>query len=72
MANPHEKLKISELKKMFDKGVSSKGEGRGIGLYNVKQLAKKYKIDFMVENKIYEDENYICFSVIIGKSTLIV
>ena len=57
---------------MFDKGVSSKGEGRGIGLYNVKQLAKKYKIDFMVENKIYEDENYICFSVIIGKSTLIV
>ena len=72
VANPHEKLKISELKKMFDKGVSSKGEGRGIGLYNVKQLAKKYKIDFMVENKIYEDENYICFSAIIGKSTLIV
>lgn len=72
VANPHEKLKISELKKMFDKGVSSKGEGRGIGLYNVKQLAKKYKMDFMIENKIYEDENYICFSAIIGKSTLIV
>lgn len=72
VANPHEKLKVSELEKMFDKGVSSKGEGRGIGLYNVKQLAKKYKLDFMVENKIYEDENYICFSTIIGKSTLIV
>lgn len=72
VANPHEKLKVSELEKMFDKGVSSKGEGRGIGLYNVKQLAKKYKLDFMVENKIYEDENYICFSAIIGKSTLIV
>lgn len=72
VANPHEKLKISELKKMFDKGVSSKGEGRGIGLYNVKQLAKKYKMDFMIENKIYGDENYICFSAIIGKSTLIV
>ena len=72
VANPHEKLKISELKKMFDKGFSSKGEGRGIGLYNVKQLAKKYKIDFMIENKIFEDENYICFSAIIGKSTLIV
>ncbi len=71
VANPHEKLKISELKKMFDKGVSSKGEGRGIGLYNVKQLAKKYKIDFMVENKIYEDENYICFSAIIPSLTLV-
>lgn len=67
VANPHTKMKGSQLQKIFQKGVSSKGENRGIGLYNVKKLISEYGIKLMVDNKIYEGKNYLCFSVIFGE-----
>ncbi|MCF0147421.1 MAG: GHKL domain-containing protein [Clostridium sp.] len=33
----------SKIQNFFEKGVSSKGDGRGYGLYNVKKIVKKYK-----------------------------
>lgn len=33
----------SEIESFFKKGFSSKGSGRGYGLYNVKKIVKKYK-----------------------------
>lgn len=69
VGNPHIQLSVGTLQKMFEKGYSTKGENRGIGLYHVKKLAQKYGIDLVVENRIMEEQNYICFSVIIGKST---
>ena len=36
-------LKGEEIQNIFKKGVSSKGTGRGYGLYNVKKIVKKYK-----------------------------
>lgn len=69
VGNPHEKVSIGEIKKMFENGYSTKGEGRGIGLYHVRKLVKRYKIELMVENQMIDGKNYICFSVIMGKST---
>lgn len=69
VANPHEELKNQEIRQMFEKGYSTKGENRGIGLYHVKNLVKKFKIELLVENKMLEDRNYICFSLMIGRST---
>ena len=55
---------------MFEDGYSTKGEGRGIGLYHVRKLVQKYKIDLAVENQNQEEQNYICFSIIMKESTL--
>ncbi len=69
VANPHKKIKNPEMRLMFEKGYSTKGEGRGIGLYNVRELVKKYKVDLAVENQSEEEKNYICFSLVIKEST---
>lgn len=69
VANPHEELKNQEIRQMFERGYSTKGKNRGIGLHYVKKLVKKYKIELLVENRMIESRNYICFSVMIGRST---
>lgn len=65
VANPHRKMQNHEMQKMFENGYSTKGENRGVGLYHVRKLVQKYKIDLVVENQIMEGKNYICFSLII-------
>ena len=70
VANPHRKMKNQEIQQMFEDGYSTKGEGRGIGLYHVRKLVQKYKIDLAVENQNQEEQNYICFSIIMKESTL--
>lgn len=72
VANPHSRMANHELQRMFEKGYSTKGEGRGIGLYHVNKLVQKYRIDLVTENRMIEERNYICFSVMIGKSTPLV
>lgn len=69
VANPHEELKNKEIRQMFERGYSTKGKNRGIGLYHVKKLVQKHTIELLVENRIIEEQNYLCFSVIIGRST---
>lgn len=65
VANPHREMQNHEMQKMFENGYSTKGENRGIGLYNVRKLVQKYKIDLVVENQVIDEKNYICFSLII-------
>ena len=72
VANPHEELKNKEIRQMFERGYSTKGKNRGIGLYHVKKLVQKYMIELLVENRIIEERNYLCFSMIIGRSTPLV
>lgn len=69
VANPHKELRNMEIRQMFERGYSTKGKNRGIGLYHVKQLVQKYKLQLLVENRLIEQQNYICFSVMIGRST---
>lgn len=38
-------ISSEEIDRFFKKGFSSKGKGRGYGLYNVKKIVKKYKGD---------------------------
>lgn len=45
ITNTFEKIKFSEINKFFEMGYSTKSEGRGIGLYNVKQLVHKHHGD---------------------------
>lgn len=57
VSNPHRGMQNNEMQKMF--------ENRGIGLYHVRKLVKKYKIDLVVENQVMDEKNYLCFSLII-------
>ena len=41
--NRTEGIKIEDLSNIFKMGYSTKGEGRGYGLYNVKDIVDKYK-----------------------------
>lgn len=67
VANPHNKMKNSEIQRMFEKGYSTKGENRGIGLYHVRKLVQKFKIKMIVENREIEERNYICFSLLMER-----
>ncbi len=55
------------LHSFFKKGNSSKGEGRGLGLYHVKCRCDEYQIQLSVENESCEYGNMISFGLIIPK-----
>lgn len=51
----------------FEKGVSHKGEGHGLGLYHAKQLCEKWGCDIQCDNLEIEEENWIQFNIRIKK-----
>ncbi len=63
VANPHRKLQYYEFLKMFEMGYSTKGENRGVGLYQVKKLAQKYNSELLTQNQVMDGKNYICFTL---------
>lgn len=58
-------LSYEVLEAMFEKGYSTKGSNRGIGLYSVKNIITKYNGEIYVENVKREDRNLLVFRVII-------
>lgn len=52
--NNGKKIRPSEFSEYLAKGVSSKGDGRGYGLYNVNKILQKYngKLELYVENEL--------------------
>ena len=66
VANPHGKMKNEEMQRMYQKGYSTKGEDRGIGLYHVRKLVQRYKLGLVTENREIEGRNYLCFSLVLG------
>ena len=50
--------------KIFDNGFSTKGNGRGVGLFHSKQLIESLGGDVFVESQV---GNGACFSVILRK-----
>lgn len=52
-------IKRSEIVEFFKKGTSSKGKDRGLGLYSVKTLVKKWKGEIIADNIEKENENWL-------------
>lgn len=65
--NQCEYVNQTQIEGMFRRGVSSKGENRGQGLANVKQICKEYHCDIQVENRKEDGENYIQFTLHLRK-----
>ena len=51
----------------FKKGYSKKGSGRGLGLYNVKNIANQYGAHIRFQNIIIDQHNWISFNITIPK-----
>lgn len=64
IANKSYKYLNSDIEKFCKRGYSTKGEGRGIGLFRVKKIVCKYKADFHIQNIDYNGENYLSFKII--------
>lgn len=66
--NRSEKIPLDEMGRFFEKGYSSKGSGRGLGLYNVKEICEKYGVDIVCDNTEVDDKNWFLIELHIKKS----
>ena len=67
VSNKSRKFSVSEIEKMFEYGYSTKGTERGIGLPRIKELAEKTNSDRIVDNKMFDEENWLSFAIVIPK-----
>ncbi len=56
-------IEYDKLHTMFLKGNSSKGEGRGLGLYNVKKICNDNKLIISCNNERIDGKNWVSFKV---------
>lgn len=56
-------INFNEISEFFSKGYSRKGEKRGLGLYNVKNICNEYKLNLSCQNKTIDEENWFCFNI---------
>ena len=67
--NKHPYLKKENINKMFNKNFSTKSDNeRGYGLYNIKEIFKKYNSEIEVSNEIVDKDNYVVFRVLLAGS----
>ncbi len=52
-----------EINKLFQKGYSSKGENRGLGLYNLKKMSVEYDYRILCSNNEREGVNWVSFMI---------
>ncbi len=67
VSNESDKISNIEIEKFFKEGYSTKGENRGIGLYRLYNLKKKYKADIYVDNIEINESNYLRFRIAFSK-----
>ena len=68
MRNSSEKIPLDEMCRFFEKGYSSRGSGRGLRLYNVKEICEKYGVDIVCDNTEVDDKNWFFIELHIKKS----
>lgn len=68
--NKSQFIEYSEIENFFKKGFSKKGNNRGLGLYNVKSICDEYSLNILCENKILNNENWLCFCITNKKETI--
>lgn len=52
-----------EIDNFFSKGYSKKGENRGLGLYNIKQICNEYRLNIYCENIEIDETNWLTFRI---------
>ncbi|MCM1466743.1 MAG: GHKL domain-containing protein [Alistipes sp.] len=65
--NTNEPIAWSDVTSLFKKGYSTKGEGRGLGLYSIKKMSREYGFDILFANKEIDGVNWVSFEIRIRK-----
>ena len=65
--NPFPYVPYDEIEEWFRYEKSGKGSGRGLGLYHLKVLCKEWNCDIGCRNMVINKENWIAFSLRMGK-----
>ena len=65
--NISEYIRFDCIMLFFQKGYSTKGSNRGLGLNIVKQKSLEYDFDTLVENEKKDDQNWIVFGILLKK-----
>ncbi len=66
--NTHKYVTYTTMERWFQKGVSTKGMNRGIGLCYVKSLCEEWKCNIRCENVNVDDKNWIQFTLEMNKA----
>ncbi len=66
--SPH--ISYAEFDAFFTKGYSKKGENRGLGLYNVKQICEEYHMEISCDNVEIDGSNWLSFGISKEKETI--
>ena len=61
--NIHEAVSPKQIIEIFQKGYSSKGENRGLGLYGLKKMSREYHFKIGCSNVLLDGSNWISFWV---------
>ncbi len=67
VSNVGDVIEPEQLKQMFGRSYSSKGKGRGLGLYILKTMSKEYGFFITCENELIQTVNWVKFTVDISK-----
>lgn len=67
--NESKYIPYKEIGMFFVKDYSRKGENRGLGLYNVKQICEEYGLDISCDNVDMDGSNWISFAIHKKKET---
>ena len=67
VSNKTEELPVKQIEKMFQKGYSSKGKNRGLGLARVKEVSQKTNADLIIENRKKGNDNWMSIRMIVPK-----
>lgn len=67
VSNKTKELPVKQIEKMFQKGYSSKGINRGLGLARVKELSQKTNADLIIENRKKGNDNWMFIRMIVPK-----
>lgn len=62
-------IPYKEIGNFFVKNYSRKGENRGLGLYNVKQICEEYSLDISCDNVDIDGSNWLTFVICNKKET---
>lgn len=63
--NPFPKVGYEIIDSWFSKGDTTKGIGRGIGLYRVRELCKEWNCNIKCRNQYIENDNWIVMELVI-------
>ena len=64
--NKGEYIPSQDLFAMFEKGYSTKGDKRGIGLYHLKRILDENNCKLHFENRKIDGQNHVCFKLILS------